>query len=157
MNSHIKHIENLALRVLKSVNCTAPPVPVEKIAQKFNLEIVEFPFHSEISGLLKKERGVIGVNKGQHPYRRRFTIAHELGHFLLGHDMGKEEIIDSSFDRPLPQEREANIFASVLLMPSEWAKSSAKKTGIDIEKLSKEYEVSKQAVAVRLLELNLIK
>lgn len=157
MNSHLKYIEALTLKVLKSVECTNPPVPIEKIPEKFDLEVVEFPFHSEISGLLKKEQGVIGVNKGQHPVRRRFTIAHELGHFLMSHEMGKDELIDDAFDRPHSQEQEANMFASYLLMPSDWIKESVKKYGMDLEKLAKEYEVSKQAITIRLLELNLIK
>ena len=157
MNSHSKHIEKLTLQVLKSIGCTNPPVPIEKIPEKFELEVVEFPFHSEVSGLLKKEQGVIGVNKGQHPVRRRFTIAHELGHFLLGHEMGKDEMVDNTFDRPHSQEQEANIFASYILMPGDWVKESKKKHGLDLEKLSKEYEVSKQAMTIRLLELNLIK
>lgn len=157
MNSHFKYIEDLALKVLKTVECTEPPVPIEKIPEKFDLEVVEFPFHSEISGILKKDRGVIGVNKDQHPVRRRFTIAHELGHFLLGHDMGKDELIDNSFDRSHSQEKEANMFASFILMPTDWVRDSVKKHGLDLEKLAKEYEVSKQAMTIKLLELDLIK
>ena len=48
--------------------------------------------------------------------RQRFTIAHELGHLLL-HPPGKKFRDTSYADVTQPQEREANEFASHLLMP----------------------------------------
>lgn len=164
MTQHAQYIEGLAQQALKKIACDEPPVPVEDIANRMGLEIVEFPFHEKISGLLKKEEGIIGVNKGQHPVRRRFTIAHELGHFLLGHDIEKgvdDDIIDDTFDKPYPQEREANLFASALLMPSDWVKKHFKAQGsglskIDLDKLSRAFGVSKQAMTIRLLALKLL-
>ena len=123
------------------------------------LEVVPFAFHNKISGLLKKEDGVIGVNQAHHPLRQRFTIAHELGHFLLGHGLGEEhqeETVDDVFDKPRPIEREANRFASALLMPEAWVKKHVKKDGMEIEQLAKAFGVSKQAATIRLLELKLI-
>jgi len=158
------YIEEMAQQALKKADCEKPPVPVQDIAKKFGLDVVEFPFHEKISGLLKKEDGVIGVNKGQHPVRRRFTIAHELGHFLLGHNIEKgvdDDIVDDDYDKPYPQEREANMFASALLMPSEWVKKEFKAQGsdlskIDLDKLARTFGVSKQAMTIRLLALKLI-
>src|SRR3989338_6821566 len=99
MNSQNKYIEQIAQEALKKTGGSLP-VNVEEVARGYGLEVVEFAFHEKISGLLKKEQGIIGVNKTHHPVRRRFTIAHELGHFLLGHGMerGDEETIDESFD-----------------------------------------------------------
>ena len=147
------------MQAIEKTGCTQPPVPVEKVAEAMGLTVVPFAFHNKISGLLKKEEEVIGVNKTHHPLRQRFTIAHELGHFLLGHGMGEEhqeEMIDDVFDRPQPQEREANLFASSLLMPEDWIKKYVKKNGMEIESLAKTFEVSKQAVTIRLLQLKLI-
>ena len=157
MNPHIKYIETVALQALSKVDCDAPPTPIEEIAKRFELDVVAFPFHNKISGLLKKEDGIIGVNETHHPYRRRFTIAHELGHFLLGHGLehGQEETYEDSFDKPFPQEKEANMFASFLLMPSEWIKREVKKNGLDLERLAETFGVSKQAVTIRLLDLKL--
>jgi Zn-dependent peptidase ImmA (M78 family) len=157
--SHNGYIEKIATQALQRVDLNEIPVPVEKIAKVFGLEVVEFPFHNKISGLLKKEDGIIGVNQNHHPVRRRFTIAHELGHFLLGHGLGdvaQEEIIDDSFDKSHPQEREANQFAASLLMPSDLIKKEIKKNGMDVETLSKTFGVSKQAITIRLLDLKLI-
>lgn len=160
MNEHIKYIENLALKVLRTINCEAPPVPVEKIAKKFDFTVIEFDFSDTISGVLKTQRKVIGVNKKHHPIRRRFTIAHELGHFLLSHENKGGDFVDDNFEKPISSEREANLFASFLLMPKEWIKKRVKGQRIDsqtIKKLAKEFEVSEQALTVRFLELNLIK
>ncbi len=159
MKSHLHYIEEMAMQALQKAGCTQAPVPIKDVAHAVGLEVVEFPFHNKISGLLKKDQGIIGVNKTHHPMRQRFTIAHELGHFLLGHGIGEEyegEIIDDVFDKPLPVEREANIFASSILMPAEWVKGEIKNSGMKVDHLSEVFGVSKQAMTIRLLELKLI-
>lgn len=159
MGSQTKHIEKLATLALAKSGAQTLPVLIEEIATAFKLEVVEFPFHSKISGLLKKEEGIIAVNITHHPVRRRFTIAHELGHFLLGHGLGEEyqeQMVDDFFDKPHDQEREANLFASHVLMPTQAVKTEVAKDGLDLEKLAKTFEVSKQAITIRLLELKLI-
>jgi|SRR3989344_3202269 len=155
MNNH--HIDELVIKALTLTECVVPPVPVERIAEKFELKVVPFDFHEGVSAVLKKERGVIGVNQNHAPVRQRFSISHELGHFLLGHDIGKDEYVEKEFNSVDPKEKEANAFASALLMPTEWIKKSIKKDGLDVEKLSRIYDVSKQALTIRLLNLNLIK
>ncbi len=42
-------------------------------------------------------------------------------------------------------------------MPEEWIKTSIKEKRLDIKRLSNEFQVSEQAMTIRLLELNLIK
>lgn len=155
MNEHLEHIESVTLNVLQGMKLGGPPVPVDKVAEKFGLEVVPFDFPDTLSGVLKREKKIIGVNKKHHRVRQRFTVAHELGHFLLGHD--QNDFIDDRFDRPIPQEKEANLFASLLLMPKEWVLKSTKSNGLDIKQLSREYDVSEQSMSIRLLGLNLIK
>lgn len=166
MDSHIKYIEEIAKQALKKAPNDELPVPVEEIVKSLGLEVVAFPFHQKISGLLKKEEGIIAINKNHHPIRQRFTTAHELGHFLLGHGMEEmndsgvsiyeDEIVDESFDKPDLREREANIFASALLMPADRVKNVVKKEGLEIDKLAALFGVSKQAMTIRLLSLKLI-
>lgn len=62
--------------------------------------------------------------------RRNFTIAHELGHYVLGHHLhsaslfcGSDGIIEEG-DATLVIEREANYFATCLLMPEEKIKKA---------------------------------
>ncbi len=157
LNSHRHYIEDMAEKALALVECKEAPVPIEDIADKVGLKVVHFDFPNEVSGVLKKDKKAIGVNKNHHPLRQRFTVAHELGHFLLGHEGHEEEFVDDKFDRPFPVEREANLFASFVLMPKDWVTNSAKKNNLDISSLAKEFKVSEQAMTIRLLELNLIK
>lgn len=157
MNSHIKYIKEVARKALISSDCMSLPIDIEKVAKKFELNVVEFDFADSISGVLKKDRNVIGINKKQPKVRQRFTIAHELGHFLLGHDIGKnEDVVDDDSEKPLHKEREANIFASQILMPEEALVNEIKKEKIDLKKLAGIFEVSEQAISIRLLESNLI-
>lgn len=150
-----QRIENLVQKILDNADFKKVPIPVEEIVKKFGLKIVPFDFPEGFSGVLKKEKKIIGVNQNHHPVRQRFTLAHELGHFLLGHD--DNDFIDDRFDRSSPNEREANLFASYLLMPKEVVKKSVKLHGLVIQKLSREFKVSDQAMTIRLLGLDLIK
>jgi hypothetical protein len=83
-----------------------------------------------LSGLLLPSTGEIWVNAQegrQWPARRRFTIAHELGHWRLHRDAERGVYCRSTSIEPdAPQERtpiphtedEANVFAAALLMPT---------------------------------------
>ncbi len=153
-NDHLKYIDDLVANALAGINFKTLPVPVDAIAEKIGLEIVEFDFPDSFSGVLKKEKRVIGVNKNHALVRRRFTIAHEIGHFLLGHE---DDMIDEIQDRPMPLEREANSFASHLLMPKEITIKKVAEFGLDLKLLSKEFLVSEQALTIRLLGMNLIR
>lgn len=159
MDSHAKYIEEIAKQVLKKSDCSESPVNVEQVAKNVGLEVVMFPFHEKISGVLKKEQGIIAINKNHSPVRQRFTAAHELGHFLLGHgmeDVTDDRMVNETFGKPDLKEREANLFASALLMPAAWVKDAIKKEGLDIDKLSLIFGVSKQAMTIRLLVLKLV-
>jgi Zn-dependent peptidase ImmA (M78 family) len=151
-------IEELADKALSTVGFNEPPVSVEKIAEKVGFKIIPFEFHNNLSAVLKKKQSVIGVNKNHHPLRQRFSIAHELGHYLLGHEGHDDEsFVDEEFDKPIPHEKEANIFAAALLMPKRSVMEDAEKNGLDIKRMARLFQVSEQAMTIRLLELNLIK
>jgi Zn-dependent peptidase ImmA (M78 family) len=154
MNEHLHHIEELANNARVSIGHKKSPVDVNAVAEKLALKIVPFDFPQSFSGVLKKDKGVIGVNKNHPLVRQRFTIAHELGHFLLGHEA---DAIDEAPERPMPLEREANLFASHLLMPTAEVQQLVQKLGLDIRRLAREFNVSDQAMTIRLLGLNLVK
>ncbi|HMO77940.1 MAG TPA: ImmA/IrrE family metallo-endopeptidase [Candidatus Paceibacterota bacterium] len=152
-----KAIETIATNLLKSAGQDSVPINLKEIAKLVGLKVELFPFPDEIDGLLKKEMAVIGINEHKHPRRQRFTLAHEIGHYVLGHSMNvNNDLIDDHFtDSTSATEREANFFASVLLMPAVLIKESCKKD-INIKKLAEEFEVSEQAMTIRVLELGLI-
>jgi hypothetical protein len=101
--------------------------------------------------------------------RRRFTAAHELGHFVLHREtMGRfradtdatlREAEDDVADR---MEREANRFAAELLMPEEVCRARASELrdihgccprGVLVYRLSSELLVSREALRYRLQAL----
>lgn len=95
---------------------------MESIAEDLlGLEVEEMEL--EVSGMLFPTERLIFVNGGEPETRRRFTIAHELGHWICqcleGHTAPlycrAEDIGVDPRGRAL--EREANVFAAELLMP----------------------------------------
>lgn len=112
-----------------------------------------------ISGLLLASRGEIWVNAEearQWPPRRRFTIGHELGHWVL-HQQGQTTIfcrhgqIEEAEDRPPlpPIEEEANQFAAALLMPAELLRREYERDR-DFDRLCRLFGSSRAAMGKRL-------
>ncbi|WP_316568858.1 ImmA/IrrE family metallo-endopeptidase [Neobacillus sp. YIM B06451] len=174
MRTRIK-IEQIANEILNKFNIDEVPVPLDKIAEGLNLYIQEEKLEGDLSGILLRNnnKNIIGVNSNHNDNRRRFTIAHEIGHFLL-HE-GNQVHIDRTFkvnfrDKNSSlansvEEIEANAFAAALLMPEKKLKqfyNKKLKEGIDfehsdeLEQIAKTFKVSKQALMIRLFKLGLI-
>lgn len=155
---HKNAVEKIANNLLKTAKVVdEAPVDVENIANSIHLKVEYFPFPDEVSGLLKKDMAVIGINNSQHPRRQRFTLAHEIGHYVLEHKIMNigDLVDDANTDTSSPIEREANYFASCLLMPRELVKKHIKGK-YEIKELAKKFDVSEQAMTIRILELGLI-
>lgn len=111
------------------------------------------------SGYYKVYNGApsIEYNVSEAPVRQRFTVAHELGHFALGHEDAPRDIgnFQSSGDF---RERQANKFAAELLMPSSLVKQYYQ-NGIanSVEALANIFGVSKDAMGYRLINLGLLR
>ena len=88
--------------------------------------------------------------------RLRFTIAHEVGHFLLGHRIPSESVLDAGAAVPFSvhQEREADVFASEFLMPEEWVAPmcAATPTLTAVHAIAATFCASVVASAVRYVE-----
>jgi Zn-dependent peptidase ImmA (M78 family) len=174
-----QHIRALVDRILLDHNITRHKVPidVDSIAQFYGIEIKRDDVDDGLSGFLvrsnKSGKAVIGVNRKHHPNRQRFTIAHELGHFLLhenevvhfdakrtGYSVHMRNEASSEGNDDL--EREANLFAAELLMPARFLQKDALAKSIDLfdedalEKVAEKYEVSTQALTYRLANLGFI-
>lgn len=102
------------------------PVKVDDIASR--LGVIIRPLDKELckdySGLayVDSKTGLkhIYYNQSDSFNRQRFTKAHELGHLVFEHTVFKDKFYDDfkgDFDDPF--EKEANIFASEILMPSK--------------------------------------
>ena len=94
--------------------------------------------------------------------RRRFTVAHEIGHFALGHlKLGTTKYRDFtanfSSNSVNSEEREANSFAAQLLMPAKTLKFMVSVNQItDVDALAKEFGVSQVAMKYRLTNIGLV-
>jgi len=113
----------------------------------------------------------IFIEKNDIPTRKRFTMAHELGHYFLHGEKIKESykaFVDTPNTYTLfkkndidvdecdkPMEAEANFFAAELLMPEDVVKEAYKKVK-NPEILSEIFMVSLQSMKYRLSNLGLI-
>lgn len=105
------------------------------------------------------------INSDKPRVRRRFTIAHELGHLALGHLHEGEIVLDESINAPQPYETEANAFAAGLLMPEEGVMASLERLRARLGSqaqplewalwLSASFGVSEEAAAYRMMNLGL--
>lgn len=155
--------------LLRKANVKKPPVPVIKIAEQLGVKLKVGPLPDDLSGfLLHEESNVfIGVNSLHPKTRQAFSVAHEIGHFLL-HPTAN--FVDRGFfyfrnkKSALAtdvREIEANQFAAELLMPESFVTSFLRGKEVDIENesqiqaLAKNFGVSTQAMVFRLINLNL--
>jgi Zn-dependent peptidase ImmA (M78 family) len=94
-------------------------VDVHKIAEILNIQIQEDMYISD-SGKYDSDKQIITINEFEPEVRKRFTIAHELGHAVLEHPgvSLRTELLDKYKDVVLKgHEVMANKFAAELLMP----------------------------------------
>lgn len=171
-----KSIENHAQRILEEMKIKRPAVNVEKIAKERGLKVLPYELGDDVSGVLyvDKGKGTIGYNPTESEVRRRFTIAHELGHYEL-HRLNKEIFVDNKQFKVLFRdqrsstgeviiEQEANAFAAALLMPKHLLTKEIAKKQIDlsddnsdvIKELAAKFKVSSQAMTFRIANLNLV-
>lgn len=163
MTYRSKYVRQQARSVLEMVGIAEPPVDVHRIAKTLGFLVLTQEFPDDTSAILYIEGDVkgIGVNGLHAPTRQRFSLAHELGHYLSGHEDfgGGERIhVDSTFDYSDPQQRqemEANEFAAELLMPEPMLRRDLGEFGLDAVRLAKRYEVSEQAMWIQLIDLKL--
>lgn len=131
------------------------PVRPERLAFEIGIPVISAPFSDNLSGLLVPEtignevRYVIFVNSKHRLTRRRFSVAHELGHFYLHRGLRLAFTHHSRHRGRL--EREADRFAAELLMPEKYVRELSKQ--IDFEEMVRRFEVSAAAMRRRLNEL----
>lgn len=126
---------------------------LDALINKYNIKLELWNCMDRISGVLivTDDYIAIGVNKNHPKTRQRFTIAHELGHFLLGHGSGmcKDGVIQNK-----NKERNANHFAAELLMPLDKINVMIE-YGFSKELMAESFGVSIDAITLRLKHLRL--
>ena len=144
----------IARKILKDTKITEAPVSLWRVIKHLqsssDLSVMPYGFGDKVSGMLVMvdESATIGYNNSQHWHRRRFTIAHEIGHLIMGHTCS-----DNFSDY---REKEANEFAAELLMPLAVLKKDFKQIGV-LKTLAERYIVSEEAMCRHLMYCRLLK
>lgn len=180
-------IELKAQEVLRKAGALSVPTDLDKVAASLKVRIHDEEMEADVSGVLivkGPERHVL-VNASHAEGRRRFTIAHELGHLVL-HDHDGEDDGDTErifIDRQIRvyhrvaeassdvykqegslttgrQEREANTFAACLLMPKHQVIRAALERDlfdeVSVASMARTFGVSEQAMSIRLQQLEIV-
>lgn len=140
------------------------PVKLGQLAKELGLSIKVSSMRSGISGQISRVNGeyVIRVNRNEARERQRFTIAHEIAHFLLHKnivDASPDGITDNVLYRSGEPERieyEANRLAADIVMPMALIEEELRTkfrgsiSEAAIESLAARFEVSKAAMEIRL-------
>ena len=157
-------VESRALKLLERYRLLTVPVDVLLLAEKMGIQVFKATFEDEgISGGTEKiseRRGKIWVNRFESEPRQRFTIAHEIGHWVMHMRSGdalsepKQLVEWRKTDAPMSErERAANRFAAALLMPASLVASARDTQGSDLSRLAERFEVSLEAMAIRLRDI----
>lgn len=159
--------EAIIAAILKHHPGLTLPVPIEDLARAVGIEEITEMESDRFQGALltnpEKSRGAIVVHKNARGGRRRFTIGHELGHFLIPYHRGNKECtpadmrVARSNDPARKIEAEANRFAAGILMPKPYFRKDMRRLGdADVAhalELKRLYGTSLEATVNRYAEL----
>lgn len=149
-----------AYKILQELGFPHPrEIDLKDLAMDRNVFVREGDMKGAEGRLLrKKKNGIIHIRRGILPEgRRRFTIAHELGHWEL-HEQYSQFLCNAEDMRDYgrsPLEVEANHFAAELLMPVSHFRDACKTSEPSmqlIEALSAEFETTLTSTAIRLAD-----
>lgn len=178
MRTHtFESIAELAYSYLPSNDELSAPIDIESIIINEGIRIREDASLGD--GIIGKitfdgDIAIISINPSENTYRsrRRFTLAHEFGHYVLHSKDDKREFIDASETMFRSGggdfEIEANHFAASILMPQELLVSEALLIVTDfresndftvdefVRRLALKFNVSIQSMRYRLVNLDII-
>ncbi|WP_296625011.1 ImmA/IrrE family metallo-endopeptidase [Rhizorhabdus sp.] len=139
------------------------PVPVGQVADRLGIDVLSLTLPTEISGLIRRnENGKfeIHINNTDAPVRQRFTVCHEIAHYLLHRNLiDGDGITDNILYRSKlsnKQEAEANRLGSAILLPWKniitWhsEKYGTYPSKENIEEIAQQFRASSLAVGFRL-------
>ena len=148
-----------AMDVIVKYQHNSPPIQVVSIATELGINVYtvkEWP--NDLSGKLQKDEGSksgfsIYVNAKHPDVRKRFTIAHEIAHYILHQDKIGDGIVEDALYRSglsNADETAANSMAADILMPWHLI-NKAINSGINsVEELAAKFNVSNSSMSIRL-------
>jgi len=150
-------------RVLLSRLPANQPADIEAVARALKLRIRDVSSTGFVGAMFPTEEGVGGlicVAKIRESGRRRFTIAHEIGHYMLLDKSVAPSVCSlkdvGKWRRDRSTERAADMFATELLLPEQEVRPLISKHGVQFntaELIKNTYNVSLTAAALRCVEL----
>ncbi len=156
-----------AVQVLKEHWNGALPIGLAHIAESMGIRLYKRENPSVIGEASFDPDGnyQIIIDPNQSKPRRRFTVAHEIGHIALGHlrrgevnSLFRDKVEDFSTSRRDSREVAANKFAAELLMPAELVRTAFQKMpGFTVQKGAEIFGVSEAAMGYRLMNLGLMR
>lgn len=150
------------LRKKLGFNTTAPLDLLNVVLEEFpNITIIFHPISENTSGICinKDNIQIICINSDRNLSHRRFTLAHELYHLLIEKSF---KLFVCNDNNETDSEKEANIFASFLLMPDEALKMYIEKNNLtklnldNIIHLEQYFQIGHHAMLIRLKQDNYI-
>ena len=169
----VNEMPEVAQMILDRLGIEEVPIPIVAIMKSLNFQVVAGELKDEISGIIGidddlaknfKSSKVIAINNKDNVGHQRFTMAHELAHYLFDFDASNQIVYYNTyntFEDENEEERRANYFAANLLMPEKKFKKEFDNVVIKnnlyvtVEKLSQIFQVSGEAVRRRISELSL--
>ncbi len=162
-------IEKRARDICREHGLHAIPIDPVVLANRLGMKVHNAKFADDnIVGMIAKRGDSITllVNQADPPYRKRFTIAHELGHHFL-HLLEDGEFVDGEADlfrQPPADEKsvsperrreiQANMFAAALLMPEDAVRVEWEKVR-SVSDMARLFNVSDEAMGIRIDQLGL--
>lgn len=141
------------------------PVDVHAIAEELGLGlVVDRSMSDDISGKIERHRASragyrITVNGRHSGTRQRFTVAHEIAHYVLHSDLIGDGIVDDAMYRSSRGdhiERQANLYAAAVLMPAPLVRQKFREGVRSYGEMAKTFEVSYQVAEIRMKDLRLV-
>lgn len=157
--------KTIAKETLNDCDVKNFPVSLKNICEYYNIYYMEDKLNRGDEGCSFREKDKYGIiiNKDiKNEPRRKFTFAHEIGHVRLSHLKNIKRINCSAkdiedFSNNESREKEANNFASELILPTQEILPYIKKSNIDIDlikKISEKFGASLTASAVKIIEIS---
>lgn len=152
---------NRELEVIKRHQSNAP-VEMVPLANDLGIKVYYANLHEDISGRIERNTRMGGssgyaifVNENHSPKRRRFTIAHEIAHFILHRNLIgdgiTEDVLWRSAGLSNSIEAQANKLAADILMPWHLLNNTMRSGTRSITALAERFAVSKDAMSIRVL------
>lgn len=159
--------EQLAEEIFRQCPNIKAPIPIDEISRAAGIVDIKAMHFEDVEGMLvaddAKSSGVIFYKESSPLGRQRFTIGHELGHFLLLHHGSEQSCTSndirfgSSSNVLKKLESEANQFSQLLLMPDNLISSAINGTSVSMELLkliSEDFLMSFEAMANKCCSLS---